>query len=193
MTAVTRRSLACLVLTALVGCGAPAADGADAAPSTAGDALELENLRRTVATAHDKFTALAEAMPSSTLAWRPMEGVRSVEDVYKHVAADNYFVPALMGFDAPAETGVTSDVTTFRAYQEREMTREEMLEALDASFDFFLTSMEATAGELDREVILGTPTTVGDVWIRAVTHLHEHLGQGIAYARANEVVPPWSR
>ena len=36
-------------------------------------------------------------------------------------------------------------------------------------------------------------TTVGDVWIRAVVHLHEHLGQGIAYARSNEVVPPWSR
>jgi len=33
---------------------------------------------------------------------------------------------------------------------------------------------------------------VGDVWIRAVVHLHEHLGQSIAYARTNEVVPPWS-
>ena len=52
---------------------------------------------------------------------------------------------------------------------------------------------DASGGELDREVVLGTPTTVGDVWIRAVVHLHEHLGQSIAYARSNEVVPPWSR
>ena len=47
--------------------------------------------------------------------------------------------------------------------------------------------------ELDRVVELGRPTTVGAVWVEAVVHLHEHLGQSIAYARVNEVVPPWSR
>ena len=26
-----------------------------------------------------------------------------------------------------------------------------------------------------------------------VTHLHEHLGQMIAYARSNNIAPPWSR
>jgi len=26
-----------------------------------------------------------------------------------------------------------------------------------------------------------------------VAHMNEHLGQSIAYARANEIVPPWSR
>ena len=31
------------------------------------------------------------------------------------------------------------------------------------------------------------------MWIGATTHLHEHLGQLIAYARSNGVVPPWSR
>ena len=25
-----------------------------------------------------------------------------------------------------------------------------------------------------------------------ITHLHEHLGQAIAYARMNKVTPPWS-
>ncbi|MBA3341944.1 MAG: hypothetical protein H0T48_08910 [Gemmatimonadaceae bacterium] len=29
--------------------------------------------------------------------------------------------------------------------------------------------------------------------ILTVTHLHEHLGQLIAYARSNNVTPPWSR
>ena len=133
-------------------------------------------------------------MPEADLAWRPMEGVRSVEEVYIHVAADNYFVPALMGWPAPAETGVTSDVMTFRAYQERPMNRAEMLAALDASFEFMLSAMAESSGRLDEEVTLsGAPTTIGDVWIRAVVHLHEHLGQSIAYARSNEVVPPWSR
>ena len=177
---------AILVLTA---CAAPA----DEPSSPMSDQLQLENLERVVGIAHEKFTSLAEAMPEADLGWRPMEGVRSVEEVFIHVAADNWYVPALLGWEAPAETGVVNDVETFRAYQSRTMDREEMLEALDASFVFFRESMAVSADELDREVVLGSPTTVGDVWIRAVTHLHEHLGQSIAYARSNEVVPPWSR
>lgn len=168
---------------------------APATPETALDesqALRLENLEGVLETAHEKFTALAEAMPDSAMAWRPMDGVRSSAEVYAHVAADNYYVPALMGWTAPVATGVTSDVATFRAYQERSMSREELLSAVDASFSFLRGAMRESAEDLDREVVLGSPTTVGDVWVRAVVHLHEHLGQSIAYARANGVVPPWS-
>ena len=31
------------------------------------------------------------------------------------------------------------------------------------------------------------------VLLQLVAHLNEHLGQSIAYARSNGVVPPWSR
>lgn len=169
---------------------APVAAGGELAPAQ----LRLADLERMIEVAHDKFVSLAEAMPEEDLPWRPMDGVRSVSEVFVHIAADNYFVPALMGWEAPPETGVTSDPGTFQAYQSRTMSKDEMVEAVDASFDFFRTSMTASVEELDREVVLGnSPTTVGDVWIRATTHLHEHLGQSIAYARANEVVPPWSR
>ncbi len=58
-----------------------------------------------------------------------------------------------------------------------------------------------------REVIGGTPndglwiqapnarpgSTVGDQLILLQFHAHEHLGQLIAYARVNSIVPPWSR
>lgn len=195
----TRHALLPFVLAGLVAC-APADDASESGGTTAsaavqgsGDALALTNLERTVEILHEKFNSLAEAMPAEDLGYRPMEGVRSVEEVFIHIAADNWYVPALMGWEAPAETGVTSDNATFRSYQEQSMTREEMLTALDDSFVFFRDAMAESMGELDREVVLGTPTTVGDVWIRAVVHLHEHLGQSIAYARVNEVVPPWSR
>ena len=161
---------------------------------TRADALQLENLEGTVETLHEKFTALAAAMPEDRLGWAPMEDVRTVEEIYIHIAADNWWVPAMMGWEAPPETGVTEDSETFTAYQAQSMTRDEMLAALDASFVFFRESMAESAGDLDRDVSLrGTPAKVGDIWIRAVVHLHEHLGQSIAYARANEVVPPWSR
>ena len=189
----TRRSLL-PILSLLIVAACTTAEAVPVDDSTTSDAgLELENLARVVDRVHEKFTALAEAMPEDDLDWRPMDGVRSVEEVYIHMAADNWYVPALMGWEAPAETGVTNDGDTFRAYQEREMSREDMLAALDASFDFLRASMAESAGDLDREVELGQPTTVGDVWIRAVVHIHEHLGQSIAYARSNGVVPPWSR
>ena len=31
------------------------------------------------------------------------------------------------------------------------------------------------------------------VFTTMMNHLHEHLGQSIAYARMNGVVPPWSQ
>ncbi len=189
----SRRPLCAIIaVVSVAGCTPPP----DASPDdfTQSDALQLENLERTVEILHEKITALAEAMPEEDLAYRPMDGVRSVEEVFIHVAADNWWVPAMMGWEAPPETEVTEDPATFTAYQEQTMTREEMLEALDASFVFFREAMRESAGDLDRGVSLrGTPAVMGDIWIRATVHLHEHLGQSIAYARANEVVPPWSR
>jgi len=35
-------------------------------------------------------------------------------------------------------------------------------------------------------------TSVGDIVLHIVAHAHEHLGQSIAYARMNGVVPPWT-
>ena len=160
---------------------------------SASEVLAFENLVSTVEIAHEKFRSLAVAIPAEAYLWRPMDGVRSVSEVYRHIAADNFFVPTLMGIAAPPDTGINEDASTFRAFQERELTRDEVIETVDASFEFLSRAMQATARDLNRQITLGTSeTTVGDVWIRAVVHLHEHLGQSIAYARTNEVVPPWS-
>ncbi len=157
------------------------------------DVLAFEDLVGTVEILHEKFGSLVVAMPEDAYLWRPMDGVRSVSEVYRHIAADNFFVPTLMGIAAPPETGINEDASTFRAFQERELDRDEVIETVDASFEFLSRAMQATARDLNRQITLGTSeTTVGDVWIRAVVHLHEHLGQSIAYARTNEVVPPWS-
>ena len=50
---------------------------------------------------------------------------------------------------------------------------------------------DANVGEKIK--FFGQDWTRQKVMVLTVTHLHEHLGQMIAYARANEVVPPWSR
>jgi CubicO group peptidase (beta-lactamase class C family)/uncharacterized damage-inducible protein DinB len=165
------------------------------AASTSGSAGEVvANLRRTVGIAHEKLVALAGAIPEEAYGWSPMDGVRSVGDVFVHVAADNWFGPALMGIEAPAETGVTTEDSTVRAYQERALSKEEILVEMEASFQHLLAAMEMTTPRAGDQVSLrGNPMTMADLWVRLVVHMHEHLGQSVAYARSLEVVPPWSR
>ena len=208
----SQRALMALILAATVAllwsCGEPGDSApADSPASEAGESsadgsaqggvsgsVMLDNLMTQAGVAREKIMGLAEAIPEEAYAWRPMEGVRSTSEVFVHVAADNYFLPVLMGVEAPEETGVTSEYSTVLAFEAREMSKAEILEVLDASFDHLEASAESTGDDLAREFSFGSDTlTMGGLWAMAVTHLHEHLGQSVAYARANGVVPPWSR
>lgn len=143
-----------------------------------------------------KIVGLAKAMPEASYAWRPMPGVRSVGEALAHVAADNYFMPAAMGVAAPAATGITgTDYKTVAAYESRTRTRAEIIAEVEQSFAFLKKAMADTPdARIDQTLkVFGRETTLRATWISTVTHLHEHLGQLIAYARSNKVVPPWSK
>ncbi|MDP2955482.1 MAG: DinB family protein [Longimicrobiales bacterium] len=156
----------------------------------------VTDLLRDVAQVEEKLMGLAEAIPESAYTWRPGEGVRSVAELFKHVAADNYLIGGIPGPMPPATTGIDpSDYRTTGTYEARALTKAEVVAELKASFDFFKSVVRTTTAEdlaASRQVF-GAPMTGQQLWILAVTHLHEHLGQGIAYARSNGVVPPWSR
>ena len=48
-------------------------------------------------------------------------------------------------------------------------------------------------GDLQRKVkIYGEPVNVDGMYLRIICHDNEHMGQLIAYARMNGIVPPWS-
>src|SRR5882757_7069172 len=47
--------------------------------------------------------ALAEATPAEKFTWRPAPGVRSVSEVYMHIAVGNYFLLGQAGVKIPAE------------------------------------------------------------------------------------------
>jgi uncharacterized damage-inducible protein DinB len=156
----------------------------------------VTDLLRDVGDVKTKLISLSEAMPESTYDWRPMEGVRSVAEVYKHVISDNYLLAAAAGHAAPEATGIKGDdYRTAGAYERRSMSKAEIVAALKASFDHMETALGATTREgLNGSVsVFGMDMTGRGLWILTVTHLHEHLGQSIAYARSNHVVPPWSR
>ena len=51
------------------------------------------------------------------------------------------------------------------------------------------TAITDRSGEVD---LFGQPATTEDMMLVAIGHVHEHFGQLIAYARSNQITPPWS-
>jgi len=136
-----------------------------------------------------KFIALAEAMPASTYGWSPDEGVATVAGVYMHIARYNYvYLHENMGRDAPVTPA------EYRQWEEGVTDKAEVVAILRASVEY----VRKVVGEMDASDV-GTETTLygrqvgeGAVLFQLVAHMNEHLGQSIAYARMNGVVPPWS-
>jgi uncharacterized damage-inducible protein DinB len=134
----------------------------------------------------DKITQLANAVPSAKYSWRPAPDVRSVSEVYMHIAGGNYFLATFVGQQPPADLPKDLEKVTDKAAVLSEMKR---------SFDHLrrVIANESDA-DLEKSVnMFGKPSTHRHVFSTIMNHLHEHLGQSIAYARMNGVVPPWSR
>lgn len=155
----------------------------------------MGDLLRDITQVETKVVGLAKAMPQSAYDWRPGKGVRSTSETLMHIAADNYFLPVLVGTAAPAETGIGKEYSTVAAFEKRTMNRDALIAELEKSFAFLKASMTAMPdGKLDAPLdMFGQKSTNRGLWVTTATHLHEHLGQLIAYARSNNVTPPWSK
>jgi len=59
--------------------------------------------------------------------------------------------------------------------------------------DLRIMANTLSEADLEREVeFFGMKFSLRNFLITGLNHCHEHLGQSIAYARMNGVVPPWS-
>ena len=137
-------------------------------------------------TVEGKFVGLAEAMSQEQYKWRPSEGIRSVSEVYMHVAGTNYFLTPLVGVGLPE--GV--DPTRYEMISDKA----KVIETLKKSFKHLREAIMSLSDEdLEKPTnMFGRDTTYRAAMLLAMTHCHEHLGQSIAYARINGVAPPWS-
>jgi uncharacterized damage-inducible protein DinB len=149
----------------------------------------LEEFRGQFEASAGKLVALAEAMPAETYGWRPMEGVASVAEVFMHIARYNYYYPdvglaveAPEGMDYDQLQGVVND-------------KARVGEILVASMEHVRGVYRGmSAVDLERPTRLyGRDVAQWAVLLQLVAHMNEHLGQSIAYARSNQVAPPWSR
>jgi len=142
-----------------------------------------------------KLTQLAEAMPEDAYNWRPMEDVRSVGEVYIHTAFGNYLWITMGGGKVPEDAGFVPDPSKIHEWDTQTTDKKKIIEIMKKSFSAMKDyAKNLTEDDLNSEVdFFGTKTSLRNVLVSGIGHLHEHLGQSIAYARMNKVVPPWSK
>lgn len=142
---------------------------------------------------HSKFTALAEAIPADKYSWRPAPGVRSVGEVFMHVASEFYYwTPAVFG--AKPSPVVEANKAGFEKF-EKMSSKPEVLKHLKEGFAF---GRGAVSGLEDAKItgtqkVFGHDRQIVEMTLDMTDDLHEHLGQLIAYARMNGIKPPWSK
>ena len=135
-----------------------------------------------------KYVAPADAIPADKYSWRPAPDARSVGELFLHVTAANHNIPTMM-------TGTTAPGEFKKDGYEKSITdKAKIVDALKESFAAAIEDVQAmsNADFAKAEKKLGPDANDGDVIYILVTHAHEHLGQAIAYARSNGVVPPWT-
>jgi len=142
-------------------------------------------------TLRGKFVGLAEAFPQDKYAWRPMEGVRSVSEVLMLAAMEGYsFIPTSFGAK-PADLGSREEMGKLRTLS----NKAQVMEHLNKGFAYAKTALEGldAATLTGKRKVMGQDMSVTDAALAIGGDLHEHLGQLIAYARTNHIVPPWSK
>jgi hypothetical protein len=134
-----------------------------------------------------KFVDLANAIPSDKMTWRPSPDSRSFAEVFLHVAGERYFILGLGGAEPPAGF----DGKTF---EKSSTDRAAIVAELNKSWEFTKKTINSMTNADFAKLLpkLGPQANAGDVIYILVADAHEHLGQSVAYARVNGIVPPWT-
>ena len=135
-----------------------------------------------------QLVALAEKIPAEKYNWRPAAGVRSVSEVFMHLALSNFYLLSVTGPKMPADM-------TSPDLEKTVTTKADVIAWLKRSLE---AVREARAGvkaaDLPRKVrVENRDATVDGMYLRIIVHANEHMGQLVAYARMNGIVPPWSQ
>jgi uncharacterized damage-inducible protein DinB len=142
--------------------------------------LDLETMQK-------KFVDLANALPADKMTWRPSADSRSFAEVFLHVAGERYGILNLMGAETPA--GVDR-----KGLEKSTTDRAQIVAELNKSWDFTEKTIKGMTNADFAKLLpkLGPQANAGDVVYILVADAHEHLGQSVAYARENGIIPPWT-
>jgi uncharacterized damage-inducible protein DinB len=159
----------------------PAAE--QTAPSYDMKAQSLLDLGRV----QQKFVDLANMVPADKFTWRPSADSRSFAEVFLHVAGERYQILALMGATPP-------EGFNGKTFEKSTTDKAQIIAELNRSWEFAQKAINGMTNADFAKLLpkLGPQANAGDVVYILVSDAHEHLGQLIAYARVNGIVPPWT-
>jgi uncharacterized damage-inducible protein DinB len=142
------------------------------------------SLTKEAGTLSDKFSGLARVM-AGKYDWKPAQGVRSVSDVFNLIVEENGLLAGTLTGAGGGRGGQGTPITD----------PDKMQEALKTSYANLQKAIEGLSDEdLKTPVKIFRKDMTKEGAIRYIFgDQHEHLGQSIAYARMNGVVPPWSK
>ena len=176
-----------LALSALSAAAAQQPTGAPT-PADAPTAGYRAEFLRELTDLETKYVRLAEQMPADKYNWRPAEGVRSVGEVFMHVAGANFGLTRRIGAPAPASFQP-------QGFEKSTTDKAQIVDHLKQSFAHMRgAALKASDADADKTMpwFGGSTITQRGFLVFIVRHAGEHLGQSIAYARVNGVVPPWT-
>ena len=134
-----------------------------------------------------QLVQLAEAFPPQKFAWRPAAGVRSTSEAIMHIVIANFGLLGATGVKLPSD---------LKNEMEKTVTQKaEVIDWLKRSLDVVKNAhAKITAADLQRKIgdRVYRGANVDGMYLRILVHANEHMGQLVAYARMNGVVPPWS-
>jgi uncharacterized damage-inducible protein DinB len=138
--------------------------------------------------ASGQLMMLAQAIPTDKYAWTPQAGVRTAAQVCAHVISANYFFASKLGAKIPEGVKMETLETDLK-------TKDAIAAELKRSFDLVITAIKNTPDAALKNKVefpfTGEYTNMSACLV-VVAHANEHLGQLIAYARTNGIVPPWN-
>ena len=134
-----------------------------------------------------KVVQLSEAVPADLYGWSPGEGVMPVAQVYAHIARYNYlYLSQSLGIPAPA--GV--DWENLESLTDKQAVRAALLASVEHVRRTVSAMSEQDLTRVTR--LYGRQVAGWAVLFQLLAHMNEHVGQSVAYARMNGIVPPWS-
>lgn len=133
----------------------------------------------------DNIMASAEMLDEDLYAFRPTDEVRSMGELFAHIANAQYsFCSAAAGESSPATEN----------FEQTRTSKASIIEALEMGFGYcegvFSRMTDDTGGRT--LTFFGSPNTAFGVLAFNSAHNYEHYGNLVTYMRLNGITPPSS-
>jgi hypothetical protein len=81
-----------------------------------------------------------------------------------------------------------------KKFEQAVTDKDAIIKDMQKSFEVLKSTVNGISkSDMNKQIkVFGMEMSIRNFMITTLNHMHEHLGQSIAYARMNGITPPWS-